>query len=346
MAGGNLPFGLAPSGALTAYTPTLREKATDWMRKKLFSDDRAGQNRAEKVMDVANVTPFGFGLDMYDAGREAGMGNYGTAGVLGAMAAVPMPSKAAKNAVVERGGKILDLLKSGRAKKVTDDMLDMGDPVLNAQLNDYLFQNYDLPMDDASRVARATDAGFAGPTYHATDESFGAIDPRRADTGMSHGTGEGAFWTTTQPKTADTYLPGAWVRAGNGGAPIGGGVERYYTEGSNVMPTMNRISNVDEWDMGGGLYRTGDVSQAIKEARKDKSEAVLFKRMKDQGIMGLGSGDPNNVSVAALDPTSVRSRFARFDPRLRHLRNLNAGIAGGLLGYGVLGEIMPPEVFP
>ena len=89
MAGGNLPFGFAPSGSLTNYTPTLREKATDWLRTKLFSDDRAGQGRAEKVMDVAQFTPFGFGVDMYDAGREAGQGNFGAAGVLGAMALFP-----------------------------------------------------------------------------------------------------------------------------------------------------------------------------------------------------------------------------------------------------------------
>jgi hypothetical protein len=89
MAGGNLPFGLAPSGALTSYTPTLREKATDWMRRTLFSDDRAGQGRAEKVMNVASMTPFGFGLDVYDAGREAGQGNLGAAGMLGAMAVIP-----------------------------------------------------------------------------------------------------------------------------------------------------------------------------------------------------------------------------------------------------------------
>lgn len=92
MAGGNLPFGFAPSGSLTSYTPTLRERATDWVRKKLFTDDRAGQQRAGRVMDVANLTPFGFGLDVYDAGREAGMGNYGTAGVMLGMAGMPGPS--------------------------------------------------------------------------------------------------------------------------------------------------------------------------------------------------------------------------------------------------------------
>ena len=92
MAGGDLPFGFAPSGAMTSYTPTLRDRATDWFRRILFSDDRAGQGRAERVMDVAAFTPFGFGVDMYDAGREAGMGNYGGAALTLGMAGVPGPS--------------------------------------------------------------------------------------------------------------------------------------------------------------------------------------------------------------------------------------------------------------
>lgn len=89
MAGGNLPFGFAPSGSMTSYTPTLRERATDWMRRTLFSDDRAGQGRAERVMDVAALTPFGFATDVYDAGREAGMGNLGGAGLMLGMAGIP-----------------------------------------------------------------------------------------------------------------------------------------------------------------------------------------------------------------------------------------------------------------
>lgn len=32
----------------------------------------------------------------------------------------------------------------------------------------------------------------------------------------------------------------------------------------------------------------------------------------------------------AIGPTNVRSRFARFDPRLARLRNLSAGVAGGV----------------
>jgi hypothetical protein len=100
MAGGNLPFGLAPSGDMTSYTPTLSERATDFIRRKLFSDDRAGQQKASRVMDVAQFTPFGFATDMYDAGRAGGQGDYATAGTMMAMAAMPGARL--------RGGKVID----------------------------------------------------------------------------------------------------------------------------------------------------------------------------------------------------------------------------------------------
>jgi hypothetical protein len=77
---------------LKSYTPTMRERATDWVRGLLYSDDREGQQQAEKLMDVATFTPFGFGADMYDAGREAGLGNFGAAAGTLAMAGMPGPS--------------------------------------------------------------------------------------------------------------------------------------------------------------------------------------------------------------------------------------------------------------
>jgi hypothetical protein len=106
MAGGNLPFGLAPSGDMTSYTPTLSERATDWIRRKLFSDDRAGQQKASRVMDVAQFTPFGFATDMYDAGRAGGRGDYATAGTMLAMAGLPGPTPSGlRGAAIKYKGK-------------------------------------------------------------------------------------------------------------------------------------------------------------------------------------------------------------------------------------------------
>lgn len=92
---GELPFGWAPSGELTAYTPTLRERVSDWLRPVLFSDDRAGQEKANRLTNWAEtmIPPFGFATQMYDTGRAGGEGDYLTAGTLGAMAFLPGGSK-------------------------------------------------------------------------------------------------------------------------------------------------------------------------------------------------------------------------------------------------------------
>jgi hypothetical protein len=39
-----------------------------------------------------------------------------------------------------------------------------------------------------------------------------------------------------------------------------------------------------------------------------------------------------------FDPANIRSRFARFDPRLAHLKNLSAGAAGLAAIFGVSEE--------
>ncbi len=74
MTGGMLPPGMKPSGALTSRTPTLEERATDWLRKLLYTDDREGTRKAEKVLNTARVgglvdLPFAT-YDMGKAGAE------------------------------------------------------------------------------------------------------------------------------------------------------------------------------------------------------------------------------------------------------------------------------------
>lgn len=43
------------------------------------------------------------------------------------------------------------------------------------------------------------------------------------------------------------------------------------------------------------------------------------------------SGAEGGNIFAIKAPEQVRSRFARFDPRLSHLRNLSAGVAGAAM---------------
>jgi len=234
---------------------------------------------------------------------------------------------------------VADMLRQGRGAEVTDEMMAAVDPQEMWRLYESGATGVDMPMDEASRMARAREMGFSpSQAYHATNADFLAFDPDFADSGSSLGTGETAFWTTTKPKTADSYLPGAFVVDTLEGAPLGNGAARYYSQGSQVYPMQVKVDNADWWNMGGGAYPQGGLSSEIAEARAGGSDAVVFQNMKDQGIMGLGSGDRTNTTIATLTPSGLRSRFARFDPRLSHLRNLSASMAGLLGANAVTGE--------
>jgi len=231
---------------------------------------------------------------------------------------------------------IADYLARGEADKVTDDMLAALTPNDNAELW-RLYESgatgADMPMDTASRMARAEGMGsFPKDTYHATTNEIGAVDLAHSETGMSMGNNERAFWTSTQPKTTETYLPGAFVKEGLGGDPIGDGVERYYSPGSNIIPIRQHYNDAVVWEYGGGGYPQGGLGADLADAAAEGADTVVFRNMRDPGIMGLGQGNKNNTTVATFDPANIRSRFARFDPRLKHLSNLSAAVAPITLG--------------
>lgn len=219
----------------------------------------------------------------------------------------------------QRGDEILDMLRTGRASEVTDDMLDMGDATLNARLNEYLFKNYDLPMDEASRMARAEGMGFGGDMYHGTGADVIGFDPSLTNT--DHGWyGVGSYFG--QSDTADAFAD-------------------TYREGGNVIPAVSR-GKVMQWPEG-------------QNAAQDRAEALdLTQNVSDLGYSGIDAYAPNNLEVwgkdagtwrerVVFDPRNIRSRFARFDPRLAHLRNLSAAGVPLALGLDYLAAQPEPE---
>lgn len=62
-----------------------------------------------------------------------------------------------------------------------------------------------LPMDEASRMARAKAQGYeTTPVYHGTVDEFASFDPNRVGT-SGHDYGEKAYWFTDDPKVASDY---------------------------------------------------------------------------------------------------------------------------------------------
>jgi len=241
--------------------------------------------------------------------------------------------------VTQRGDEVIDLLSSGRAAEVTDEMLDMGDPVLNARLDQYLFNNYDLPMDHASRMARGDGKGFDADLYTGSHRDIRGVN--RFD-GEAEG-GAGVLYSSDEARVANTYATPRFARDEGGQVlPLRGRVGGYREAGyTNPFPVAGTEAEIGDWLRGLDAYnsrmaqdgvKSAVFEQRINAARNSGEPGVVFRQTVDDRIDSMMSM-PSDVHVT-LDPTSLRSRFARFDPRLSHLRNLSAGLGGvGLLGY-------------
>jgi hypothetical protein len=194
------------------------------------------------------------------------------------------------------------MLSGGRASEVTDDMMARVDPMEMFDLYEGGATGMPMPMDEASRMARAGEMGFdtGTPLYHGTGADIQSFRPapgaigegsyfgRNLEDGVGYISEFGAPDQSAGARLASRY---ANVRSGGDRATA--------MEGANVISAFgpDNVAYVS-----GGLGGLPD--------------AAAFDRMP-----GLVRAIP--------DPRNIRSRFARFDPRLSHLANLSAGAAGG-----------------
>jgi len=231
-----------------------------------------------------------------------------------------------------RGAEVMDMLKSGRGSEVTDQMLDMGDPVLNARLNEYLYKNADIPMDEASRMARAKQMGIDFPAFHSTLKDTQTVNP----TGKFMGyTGTSGFSVTDSPKAASRYLD----RFGDYGWVDNKPNQQF---NKNVMPLQVRLGNVDEraapYPSRIGLGYTLPDGYIPEHVQRGFDTARFEDAISKTGQVkhSTAKNAIRSSEYVISDPTRIRSRFARFDPRLSHLKNLSASVGAGLLGANMM----------
>jgi GNAT superfamily N-acetyltransferase len=254
------------------------------------------------------------------------------------------------DAAAQQGSEIINLLRSGRAGEVTEQMLDMGDPVLNARLSEYLYSNYDLPMDAASRMGRATEMG-AIDEYHGTTTGG---DMRYPSSRYGFGSRErSGFFTSDSPYMASTYadpLYGSVLPMMNATPPSGlslldaGGEIWSQIPGDTIVRRGADEFPVSSYAQGGadvgGVYSTNQIARG---ANLEGDGGVRFENLIDRGMhiprlrddpslmieFQSRASQPSTVTTRQ-DTRGMRSRFARFDPRLSHLRDLNAALAAGV----------------
>jgi hypothetical protein len=309
---------------------------------------------AEEAQDFIPVV--GDVLALGEAGGALSRGELAAAGLLGAGAIVglvpgagdvvakPIMAAGRKAADVAKSPaqKVADLLASGRADEVTDEMLGKLTPNDNAELLE-LYQSgatgMDLPMDEASRMARASEQGYAGDYFHGSNLDFPGFD------NSTRGT-----FLTNSPAVADSYVAKdggtiypALVRGGSDFPVVEGGGRFYSDIPQSALPEELEFM---KYDIGSDIPLITD--NVVSRARDERLPGVIFEDIIDRGPnlkQYRGETDlmaqdrtrqaavPSDV-INTLDPSRVRSKFARFDPRLSNLKNLSAAAAsipGGLL---------------
>jgi len=99
------------------------------------------------------------------------------------------------------------------------------------------------------------------------------------------------------------------------------------------MPAYSR-GDVYKWPEGRRAALTRDEAFQITDEITGRGFASTdVYAPNDPDIWGRDAGTWRERVV--YDPRNIRSRFARFDPRLSHLANLSAGVAG----VGVAGAL-------
>lgn len=159
-----------------------------------------------------------------------------------------------------------------------------------------------LPMDEASRMARARAMGFYTdmPLYHGTSAEFRAFDPARRGRMTQAESAREGVWLTTDPQLADLYARESASRVG--GYP-------------QVYPLLHRAQRPAKLQLS-GHESEGQVAATLAHAW-------------DQGFDAVMVLSPNNKPrLVVKNEAQLRSPFAAFDPAKKDSRDLLAGVAG------------------
>lgn len=170
---------------------------------------------------------------------------------------------------------------------------------------------FDLPMDEASRMNRANDMGFHTDLYHGTGSDITEFVPQRR-----------GVYLTDRPEIANIYAEGSSknnsIRAQTANA------------GPNIMPLKLRGKVLEISDLGpDGTHgwSSDNLASALGINLEDfpvgsrardmdaLAHTMGYSAIKTKDMMDLG-GIQSQWRV--LDPTAVRSRFAKFDPSMQN----------------------------
>jgi hypothetical protein len=240
------------------------------------------------------------------AAPAEGVANFGSHGY--GEDAVPYNSRMALDAA---GGAMTGSFGANLAGGMVDNALGSAGAKLTQSASD-------LPMDLASRMARAREMGFdtETPVYHGTSRSFDEFSPETIGQSDFGASGRG-FYFSEDPGTASAYA--MLSPAGND---------------PQVIKALLKYSNPYELDSA-LMPRNAAESQMLT----DNIRGQGYDAIKIMGKDGIAS------EVITFDPRNIRSTSAAFDPAKSDSANLLAANAksGAAIPLGMEGAQQDDE---
>lgn len=141
--------------------------------------------------------------------------------------------------------------------------------------------------------------------YHGTTADFDQFALEHGGSGTLAADSQGAIFFTSKPEVAEDFAGYQYVTRD------GKNVERSYTPGANIRPVFLKLENPEVWEMSGGSYEESWLTDAIKDAKKEGRDSVIFMNMRDGSISTVGPWKQSHV-VAVFSPEQVRPVYS-FD---------------------------------
>lgn len=158
-----------------------------------------------------------------------------------------------------------------------------------------------LPRVNPAEVSKVVDPKTGEPLvlFHGTNKIFNEFDAEAAGSSSLAKDAEGAFFFTDKPGVADDFSGYVYTRQGAEAV-------QSFLPGANTMPVFLNLREPTVWEMGGGGYEEGFLASAMKEAKRDKSDGVVFLKMRDGSMFTVGPWKQSNV-VAVFTSNQIKS---------------------------------------
>ena len=210
-------------------------------------------------------------------------------------------------------------------------------------------------LDESLRMGRAKDMGFTVDAYHGTNQDIKTFDPlRRGD--VTKARSANAFWFADNPDTASGYADLAGSKRVDDLIKESEKAERQgrWDDAHNLMAQAEKLDSVNMNSQNivpvklRGKFKDYDAEGKWMQDLEESALAEMLEVAKQEGFDGLqlrnfideaGYGVHRPAThTAVFNPSNIRSKFAKFDPKKSKSGDILAGAGAGFLASQLMGQ--------